>query len=202
MMRSMVFAIAGSAMLFSAAAFSADLVVGDYGVISDPASQPSYPVYKGRVAVIDGRTLWFPEHAVKVQLMDLDTCDLPRWSFDKQTRRPVPCGGFAKAWLKRFVGSARIDCFVAAVAPDGTSLAYCYRGAHDVGLQLIAKGWARVATPDAQCPRYLQYQEVAARANYGMWKDHFLDMREWRTHTGDKTLTRRPIVDYRLLRRR
>jgi endonuclease YncB( thermonuclease family) len=202
MIRSMVFAIAGLATLFSAAAFSADLVVGDYDVISDPAGQPSYPIYKGRVAAIDGRTLWFPEYAVKVQLMDLDACDLTQWSFDKQTRRPVPCGGFAKAWLKRFVGSARIDCFVAAVAHDGTPLAYCYRGERDVGLQLIAKGWARVATPDAQCPRYLQYQKVAVRANYGMWKDRFLDMREWRTHTGDKTLSRRPIAEYRMLNRR
>ena len=199
MIRSMVFAIVGTAMLFSAAAFSADLVVGDYNVISDPAHQPSYPVYKGRVSVIDGRTLWFPEYAVEVQLMDLDACDLPQWSFDKQMRRPVPCGGFAKAWLKRFVGSTRIDCFVAAVAPDGTPLAYCYRGERDVGLQLIAKGLARVATPDAQSSRYLQYQKVAVRANYGMWKDRFLDMREWRTHTGDKTLSRRPIADYFLL---
>jgi endonuclease YncB( thermonuclease family) len=202
MMRSMVLTIGGIATLFSAAAFSADLVVGDYDVISDSAHQPSYPVYEGRVAVIDGRTLWFPEYAVKVQLMDLDACDLPQWSFDKQTHRPVPCGGFAKAWLKRFVGSARIDCFVAAVASDGTPLAYCYRGERDVGLQLIAKGWARVATPDAQCPRYLQYQEVAVRANYGMWKHRFLDMREWRTHSGDKTLSRQPIADYQLLARK
>lgn len=54
-------------------------------------------VYRGRVAVVDGRTLWFPEHAVKVRLLDIDVCELPQWAFDPNgtsasgSRRRRPC---------------------------------------------------------------------------------------------------------------
>ncbi|MDY6961201.1 MAG: hypothetical protein SV862_04815, partial [Pseudomonadota bacterium] len=36
----------------------------------------------GRAAVVDGRTLWLPGPRILVRLSNIDTCDLPQWSFD------------------------------------------------------------------------------------------------------------------------
>lgn len=180
-------------------AAAADLVVGGYNVVRAPDQQPDYPVYKGRAVAIDGRTLRFPDSGVVVQLMDLDTCELPQWAYDQDMKRPVPCGGFAKAWLKRSIGQAIITCHVATIAPDGMPLAYCFQGKRDVGLVMISKGWARVATPDAQCPLYWQQQQKAIFARFGMWKTRTLDPKIWRAKARDRTLSRRPIADYELL---
>jgi endonuclease YncB( thermonuclease family) len=38
----------------------------------------------GRVTVLDGRTLWFPQRALKVRLAGIDSCELPQWSYDPQ----------------------------------------------------------------------------------------------------------------------
>lgn len=191
--------LAISVVFLASQAAAADLVVGDYNVIHAPDQQPAYPVYRGRAVAIDGRTLRFPESGAVVQLMDLDTCELPQWAYNQDMKRPVPCGGFAKAWLKRIIGQASIVCQVATIAPDGMQLAYCFRENQDIGLKLIAKGWARVATPQAQCPGYLQSQKKAQLANYGLWKDRVLEAGVWREQARDKTLSRRPIADYRLI---
>jgi endonuclease YncB( thermonuclease family) len=181
------------------ASLAADLVQGGYVVIHAPDRQPDYPVYRGRAVAIDGRTVRFPDSGAVAQLMDLDTCELPQWAYHQDMKRPVPCGGFAKAWLKRLIGQNNIACYVATYAPDGMPLAYCFRGKLDIGLQMIAKGLARVATPDAQCSAYLQFQTKAQLAKYGIWKDRVLDMSIWRERAKDRTLARNPIADYELI---
>lgn len=187
------------AMILPGVSTAADLVQGDYVVIRAPDRQPDYPVYRGRAVAIDGRTIRFPDSGAVVQLMDLDTCELPQWAYHQDMERPVPCGGFAKAWLKRLIGQGAIACHVAAYAPDGTPLAYCFRAKSDLGLQMIARGWARVATPDAQCSAYLETQMRAQLAQYGLWKERVLDMSLWRQKAKDRTLARKPIADYELL---
>ena len=65
----------------------------------------SETMISGRVAVLDGRTLWFPKYSAKVRLADIDSCELPQWSYDPNRHgnssmpKPVPCGPLAKAWL-------------------------------------------------------------------------------------------------------
>lgn len=198
-MKLFILVLVAALFLSAASSSAADLVDGDYLVIHAPDQQPDYPVYRGRVAVIDGRTLRFPDSGAVVQLMDLDTCELPQWAYSQDMKRPVPCGGFAKAWLKRIIGQAAIACHVATVAPDGTELSYCFRGKQDVGLAMVSKGWARVATSDAQCPWYWQQQQKAMVADFGMWKDRTLDPVLWRAVAQNRTLSRRPILDYMLI---
>lgn len=183
--------------LTASSAFGADLILGRYDVAVGEVLD--YPTYHGRVSVVDGRTLHFPKLGATVQLMDIDACELPQWSFDPNTREPLPCGGLAKAWLKRTVGSAEITCHVAAFSNTGETLAYCWNGKLDVALSMLRVGWARVATPYAQNPDYLSLQSIAMQARYGMWKDYVLDMEEWRRRAVDKTLSRRPIADINLL---
>lgn len=167
-------------------------------------------VYRGRVAVMDGRTLWFPEHAATVRLLDIDACELPQWAFDpKWTERerikappPVPCGPLAKAWLKRTIGSVIVNCTVAAHDIDGVPLARCRVKGKDLALEMLRVGWARVETPYPVDPAYLARQRHAMAARYGMWATYVLDMNEWRRKAVDTTLSRRPIADFNLLTER
>ncbi len=168
------------------------------------------PVYRGRVTVMDGRTLWFPEFAAKVRLLDIDACELPQWAFDPnwndrdriKAPPPVPCGPLAKAWLKRATGNAIVLCTVAAYDRDGSPLARCTVKGTDLGLELLRVGWARVTTPYPADPSYLSRQRHAMAARYGMWATYVLNMDEWRRKAVDSTLAREPIADFNLLSER
>lgn len=102
------------------AATAADLIKTPAAAARPPqrlSEAPIYqnPVYKGRVAVMDGRTLWYPQYAQRVRLVEIDACELPQWAIDpkwvdrerQKAPSPIPCGPIAKAWLKRTIGSKR-----------------------------------------------------------------------------------------------
>jgi len=169
-----------------------------------------YPIYKGRVAVMDGRTLWYPRHARRVRLVDIDACELPQWALDpkwgnreRQTGpSPVPCGPLAEAWLKRTVGNRPVECSVVAYGNDGIPQARCTARGRDLAAEMLRVGWARVASPYPASSQYLAYQSNAMAARYGMWATYVLDMNEWRRKAVDKTLDRRPIADFNLLAER
>lgn len=168
---------------------------------------PSLTSVKGKVSVIDGRTLWFPAKAQKVRLADIDACELPQWALDPvwkdrakvKAPSPVPCGPLAKAWLKRTIGLHPVDCQISGVDSDVTPIAFCAVSGRDLGLEMLRVGWARVATPYPRLPQYLSYQTSAMAARYGMWATYVLDMNEWRRRAIDKTDERQPIADFNLL---
>lgn len=199
---------------WAAPTFAADLT-GNPGPqrrndLAVPDMMAAVHVYRGRVAVMDARTLWFPKHAAKVRLLDIDACELPQWGFDpKWIERerikgppPVPCGPLAKAWLKRTIGSAIVNCSVGAYGIDGVPLARCSVKGRDIALEMLRVGWARVATPYPVDSAYLATQRHAMAARYGMWATYVLDMNEWRRKAADTTLSRRPIADFNLLTER
>ncbi len=169
-----------------------------------------YPVYKGRVAVMDARTLWYPQYAQRVRLVDIDACELPQWALDpkwvdrerQKAPSPVPCGPVAKAWLKRTVGNNPVECSVVAYGNEGIPQARCTSGGRDIAVEMLRVGWARVASPHSYNSQYLAYQRHAIAARYGMWATYVLDMNEWRRKAVDKTLERQPIADANLLTER
>ncbi|WP_114217139.1 thermonuclease family protein [Ochrobactrum sp. 3-3] len=171
------------------------------------SAEPIYPVYRGRVSVMDGRTLWYPQYGQRVRLADIDACELPQWALNPKWENreqikapaPVPCGPLSKAWLKRSVGSKPVECTTLAYAADGVPLAQCAVGGRDLALEMLRVGWARVATPYPSNGQYLAYQRYAMAARYGMWATYVLDMNEWRRKAVDKSLDRRPIADFNLL---
>ncbi|MCY1365342.1 hypothetical protein D9M69_521830 [compost metagenome] len=114
------------------AATAADLIKTPAAAARQPqrlSEAPIYqnPVYNGRVAVMDGRTLWYPQYAQRVRLVEIDACELPQWAIDpkwvdrerQKAPSPVPCGPLAKAWLKRTIGSKPVECTVLAYGNDG-----------------------------------------------------------------------------------
>jgi len=204
--------LAASIALASTSAFAAD-VIKRTPAVSLPVhpNQPvTLPIFKGRVAVMDGRTLWFPTYAQRVRLADIDACELPQWALDpKWTNRevtkappPVPCGPFAKAWLKRTIGSSAVTCAVVGYDDEAMPRARCTSRGHDLALEMLRVGWARVDSPYLTHPQYMGYQRAAMSARYGMWATYVLDMNEWRRKAVDRTLDRQPIADFNLLAER
>ncbi|MBB5539411.1 endonuclease YncB(thermonuclease family) [Rhizobium giardinii] len=157
---------------------------------------------------MDGRTLWYPQHAQRVRLVDIDTCELPqldpKWVNRERQKgpSPVPCGALAKAWLKRTVGNKPVECSVVTYGNDGIPEARCTARGRDLAAEMLRVGWARVASPYPASSQYLAYQNHAMAARYGMWATYVLDMNEWRRKSVDKSLDRRPIADFNLLAER
>lgn len=200
--------VATSLALSSTQAIAADVIKHAPSATTSIQPHPtSLPVFKGRVAVMDGRTLWFPTYGQRVRLADIDTCELPQWALDpKWTNReitkapqPVPCGLFAKAWLKRTIGSSSVTCAIVGYDDDAIARARCLTHGRDVALEMLRVGWARVDSPYLNYPQYMGYQRAAMSARYGMWETYVLDMNEWRRKAVDKTLNRQPIADFNLL---
>lgn len=163
----------------------------------------------GRVAVIDGHTLWFPQHRKKVRLAEIDACELPQWAYDPKLPdgsnipKPVPCGPLARAWLKRTVGSTTVTCRIFSHGDDDTSVGRCMLAGRDLAVEMLRVGWARVKTPSPpRFSEYLTWQQHAMAARYGMWATYVLDMDEWRAKAVDKTPARKPIADFNLLAER
>jgi len=161
----------------------------------------------GRAFVIDGRTLFFPEHGLRLTLAGIDGCDLPQWAFSGDMPdatgdrlKPVPCGALAKAWLKRSIGAHKVECRI--VGRGHLRTGRCRAGGRDLAFELLRVGWARVAPGSNAVAAYWLAQRRAMAARYGMWGTYVLDMNEWRQKAVDRTANRRPVADYDLLRER
>ncbi|PWE53782.1 nuclease [Metarhizobium album] len=155
---------------------------------------------------MSGDTLWFPQSGQRVKLAGIDACALPQWAFDpksgdqRSTLAPVPCGPFAKAWLKRLIGNRDVAC-KGTYAPSGDLYATCSVSGRDLGLEQLKVGWARTTGSRANS-QYVQAERYARSARYGMWGTYVLDMAEWREKAIDRSMERRPQADKNLLRDR
>ena len=162
----------------------------------------------GRVAVVDGRTLWFANRRILVRLNQIDSCDLPQWGFDPQPNdnsrflSPVPCGALAKAWLKRSIGSRAVTCRIVPVPGANDLSGICHAGDIDLADEMLRVGLARLTTAFPSNPRYFATQRRAIGARYGMWATYVLDMEEWHQKAVDRTLGRKPFADINLLSER
>jgi len=158
----------------------------------------------GRASAVDGRTLRFAKEGLDVTLAGIDACALPQWSFDADLRaetgdrlEPVPCGAFARAWLKRTMQDRPVNCLVKSA--NRSLFGRCLVGGRDLALELLRVGLAKVAADGVPDSLYRSAEKHAMAARYGMWGTYVLDMNEWRASAVDRTLRRRPIADYNLL---
>ncbi|TDW28126.1 endonuclease YncB(thermonuclease family) [Rhizobium azibense] len=185
-------------------AAGADLPRDDrYGM--RPAIVTLRPAIKGRVSVISGDTLWFPEFGRRVRLEGIDACALPQWAFDPSIEQaasspaPVPCGPLAKAWLKRVVGTAIVVCQPISHAGLDDLSGRCSARGRDLGLEMLRVGWARTGSKGFANSQYIAAQRHARSARYGLWGTYALGMDEWQRKAIDRTTQRRPLADWNLL---
>ncbi len=150
------------------------------------------PLRKGRVVILDGTTLWFPDRGERFHLDGLWTCAWPQWALDWSTEEksltpaPVPCGALAKSWLKRAVRQAIVVCQpIFRVGPADLS-GRCSVDHRDLGLEMLRVGWARLATQSDPDPGYVQAELDARSARYGLWRIQVLDMVDQRTKSRDR----------------
>ncbi len=195
-------------------ALSVMIFASDHGGAADLPNGPSrnrevsLNKITGRVAVVDGRTLWFAGRRILVRLNEIDSCELPQWAFDPEPNDnnsflpPVPCGALAKAWLKRSIGSRTVTCKIVSVAGSDAMSGICQAGDMDLAREMLRVGWARLTTASPGNPRYFETQRHAVNARYGMWATYVLDMTEWHQKAVDKTLGRKPFADINLLSER
>ncbi|PZM15708.1 thermonuclease family protein [Rhizobium tubonense] len=164
-------------------------------------------VLSGQVAVIYGRSLWFGKRRTLVRLAGIDSCELPQWALDPKVTAaeplaPLACGALAKAWLKRVVGSKVVSCSISAFDNPNEGTGICRVGSRDLALEMLRVGWAKLSAPFPSDQLYVEAQQNAIAARYGMWATYVLDMEEWRRRAIDKTLARTPQADLNLLSRR
>jgi len=188
------------AVVFAAGAHSADF---QPKTSSASPVAPVMSIIKGRALTMTGDTLWFPEPGLKVRLAGIRACALPHWAFDPSKERglhlaPVPCGPFARAWLKRAIGGAVVSCRV--MSPVDLA-ARCVVEGRDLGLEMLRVGWALVADGEADAG-YVAGERYARSARYGLWGTYVLDPDEWQMRAVDRTLARRPAADQNLLKDR
>lgn len=79
------------------------------------------------------------------------------------------CGQHAKAFLQSLVAGR--DPFCVREAAAGT--ASCYVDGRDVGLEMVAAGWA--VAQRAESERYVPVQERAREQGRGLWRGPFTD---------------------------
>lgn len=79
------------------------------------------------------------------------------------------CGQHAKAFLQSLVAGR--DPFCVREAAAGT--ASCYVDGRDVGLEMVAAGWA--VAQRAESERYVPAQERAREQGRGLWRGPFTD---------------------------
>lgn len=123
---------------------------------------------------------------------------LDSWKEREPHLAPVPCGPFAKAWLKRAISGDMVSCRVTSPVELA---ARCNVKGRDLGLEMLRVGWALVARGEAYAA-YHAAERYARSARYGLWGTYVLNPDEWQMRAVDRTLARRPVADRNLLKDR
>ena len=186
-----------AAVSIATAAHTADLVLAPSG---DGLTTIEPETYRGRVTVLDGRTVAFFPNGPTVRLADVDVCHLPQWAFER-SGYPYPCGPLAKAWLKRLVRRDPVSCRAQRQDRDGVILARCTVRGGDLGYNVMRAGIGQ--TPKGQVPPDACYgcaEGQALRNGWGLNGTIYLDPSDWRRRADDRSLDRRPFRDRNMIR--
>jgi endonuclease YncB( thermonuclease family) len=129
----------------------------------------------GNIRVIDGDSLIIDGR--EVRLSGIDAVELHQDCLDPKGR-PWPCGRLARNHLRTLVMGQRLDCKTIDVDKYGRTVAVCRAGDEDIGLRMIADGWAVpfIAAP----PAYYRAAARARAARFGIWHGRFTRPAEWR----------------------
>ena len=134
----------------------------------------------GAVRVIDGDSLIVDGR--EVRLSGIDAVELHQTCLDPKGRS-WPCGRLARNHLRTLVRGEKLDCKTVDVDKYERTVAVCRAKGRDIGLAMLAAGWAvpYIGAP----PAYYRASGQARAARLGIWHGRFTRPAEWRALHGD-----------------
>jgi len=123
--------------------------------------------------VIDGDTIEIQPH--KIRLFGIDAPKLEQTCREQRLihTHVYPCGRQASAFLKSLVDGKLVICVEEGRDRYDRFVATCFADGRDLGMALVAAGWA-VANKRIT-GRYNSAQETAKAAKKGMWAGAFVE---------------------------
>ncbi|MCK5297037.1 MAG: thermonuclease family protein [Alphaproteobacteria bacterium] len=133
------------------------------------------PVIKGRATVVNGDTLKI--NGRRVRLFGIEAPDMDQLCASK-TGASYRCGQIATRNLKKIIGNSVLECKIKEQDAEGNVIAACSNGQYDLGVAMVASGWAVAYRKFSQI--YVPYENQAQAKKAGLWAGRFYMPWDWR----------------------
>lgn len=133
------------------------------------------PVIKGRATVVNGDTLKM--NGRRVRLFGIEAPDMDQLCASK-TGASYNCGQVAARNLKKIISSSPLECKIKEQDAEGNVIAACSNGQYDLGVAMVASGWAVAYRKFSQV--YVPYENQAQAKKAGLWAGRFYMPWDWR----------------------
>lgn len=135
----------------------------------------SYPKLTGSVNIIHAHIFYI--NGRYVRLFGVDAPDNDQICSDSKGAT-YNCGEDAVSWLRGWIDTNPIDCYILKVSPKGYDLATCVWGDYDIGAALVGAGWALANKSESDI--YVPYEVKAQSESSGLWQGTFYSPKDWR----------------------
>lgn len=135
----------------------------------------SYPKISGSANIIHAHIFYIGGRYVR--LFGVDAPDNDQICSDAKGSA-YNCGEQAVSWLRGWIDTNPIDCYILKVSPNGYDLATCVWGDYDIGAALVGAGWALANKKESDI--YVPYEVKAQSESSGLWQGTFYSPKDWR----------------------
>lgn len=135
----------------------------------------AYPKISGSISVISAHIFYIGGRYIR--LYGVDAPDVDQICSDSGGRT-YNCGEEAASWIRGWIDTNPIDCYILKVEPKGKDLATCVWGDYDIGAALVGAGWGVANTKETQI--YKPYEVKAQNQSSGLWQGTFYSPEDWR----------------------
>ncbi len=141
---------------------------------------PAPPAWRGTAQVIDGNTLQIA--GTRIALEGIDAPELAQQC--QRAGETHPCGQIAATALSERIGARDITCLQFDREDDGTVLARCWIGRHELNRWMVREGFA--LADRRHSGEYVPDEEFASIAGIGIWSGTFQPPWEFRRDNASK----------------
>lgn len=135
----------------------------------------SYPKITGSANIIHAHIFYIGGRYIR--LFGIDAPDSDQICSDSRGST-YNCGEQAISWLRSWIDTNPIDCYILKVSPNGYDLATCVWGEYDIGAALVEAGWALANKNESDI--YVPYEVKAQSESSGLWQGTFYSPKDWR----------------------
>lgn len=135
----------------------------------------AYPKISGSATVIHAHVFYIDGRYVR--LYGVDAPDNDQLCSDANGSS-YNCGEAAASWVRNWIDTNPIDCYLLKIEPKGQDLATCVWGEYDIGAGLVSSGWGLANTRETNI--YKPYEIMAQNEGSGLWQGTFYTPADWR----------------------